>query len=149
MTGASALTRPEPLSIGRKLALSTEILVAYVRARRALRRRSLPAVAAAIRRSPASPDPGPGNAGQIWEGLYAAGLRLGAAVTRVLGVLPRDPRCLNTALVLSALLARRGIGATLVIGVRADPFAAHAWVEYGGRPLLPPASAPFERLLEV
>jgi len=52
-------------------------------------------------------------------------------------------------LVLTALMARRGVPAMIVIGVCPDPFAAHAWVEYRGRPLLQPATAPFERLLEV
>ncbi len=91
-----------------------------------------------------------GNPAPGWaEDPYGTGLRLGAAVTRLLGVLPRDPRCLQKSLVLTELLARRGIPATLVIGVRPDPFAAHAWVEHAGRPLLPPATAPFERLLEL
>jgi hypothetical protein len=149
MTSASALTRAEPLSVPRKLALSAEILAAYVRARRALRRRSLPAVAAAMRGTPGPADSGRADARLAREGACAAGIRLGAAVTRVLGVLPRDPRCLSHALVLSALLARRGIDATLVIAVRPHPFEAHAWVEHGGRALLPPARAPFQRLLEV
>jgi hypothetical protein len=51
--------------------------------------------------------------------------------------------------VLSALVARRAIASTVVIGIRADPYAARAWVEHGGRPLLPPASGRFERLPEV
>jgi hypothetical protein len=140
--GASALARPRQLSLGRKLALAAEILFAYARARRALRRQSLPVVAAAMRRSADRPREAP-------ETAYVSGLRLGAAVTRVMRVLPLDPRCLTASLVLTALLARRGIPATLVIAVRLDPFAAHAWVEHGGRPLLSPATAPFERLLEV
>jgi hypothetical protein len=37
------------------------------------------------------------------------------------------------------MLARRGIDSVLVIGVKMQPsFSAHAWVESGGRPLLPP-----------
>jgi Transglutaminase-like superfamily len=142
VTGVRAVAPPRQLSPGRKLALAAEILLAYARARRALRRRSLPAVAAAMRRSPDRPPIAP-------ESAYFTGLRLGAAVTRVLRALPCDPRCLTASLVLAALLARRGIPATLVIGVRPDPFAAHAWVEHGGQPLLPPAAAPFERLLEI
>jgi hypothetical protein len=130
------------LSVPRKLVLSAEILVAYVRARWVLKRHSLPAVAAAMRVPAAAHPP-------HRERAYPAGLRLGMAVTRVLGTLPQDPRCLTKSLVLSALLARRGIAATLVIGVRPEPFAAHAWVEHDGRPLLPPATAAFERLLEV
>jgi hypothetical protein len=142
VTGAGALVHRERIPAIRKFRLSAEILVAYARARRALRRRSLPAAAAAMRRS--------SDQGSCpCENAYGTGLRLGRVVTRVLGVLPRDPRCLSTSLVLTALLARRGIPATLVIGVRPDPFAAHAWVEHRGRPLLAPATAPFERLLEV
>jgi hypothetical protein len=130
------------MSLAEKLALAAEILVAYARARRLLKRRRLPEVAAAMRVAVATR---PSHR----EGTYTVGLRLSMAVTRVLGALPQDPRCLTKALVLSALLARRGIAATLVIGVRPDPFAAHAWVEHDGQPLLPAATAPFERLLEM
>lgn len=142
MTRVAALTPRQRLSKAQKLSLAAEIAVAYVRARRRLKSGSLRAIAVAMRAT-ARPQPVPSEDG------YAMGLRLGAATTRVLGALPRDPRCLTKSLVLTALLARRGIAATLVIGVRTDPFAAHAWVEQGGRPLLPPAPAPFERLLEV
>jgi hypothetical protein len=142
VTGAGALVHRERLSATKKFRLSAEVLVAYARARRALRRRSLPAAAAAMRRAS-------GQEYRPCEDAYETGLRLSRVATRVLGVLPSDPRCLRTSLVLTALLARRGISATLVVGVRPDPFAAHAWVEHRGRPLLPPATAPFERLLEV
>ena len=142
MTGAYSLARQERIPVVRKFGLSAEILVTYARARRAVRRRNLPAAAAAMRRfSDRAYCPA--------EDAYGTGLRLGRVVSHVLGILPHDPRCLTTSLVLTALLARRGIPATLVIGVRPDPFAAHAWVEYRGRPLLPPATAPFQRLLEV
>jgi hypothetical protein len=138
----SALARRQRLPAGSKFALSAEIVVAYARARLALRRESLPAAAAAMRRAP-------DEAGPDRDDAYETAQRLARAVTRALGVLPRDPRCLTRSLVLTALLARRGIPATLVIGVRPDPFAAHAWVEHRGRPLLPPATPPFERLVEV
>jgi Transglutaminase-like superfamily len=140
VTTASVLPRQQLSTLG-KLAMSIEILVAYGRVRRALRRQTLPTAAAAMRRCG-------GGMGSASENARM-GVRVGAAVTRVLGALPRDPRCLTKSLVLLALLSRRGIPATLVIGVRHDPFAAHAWVEHDGRPLLPPATAPFERLLEV
>jgi Transglutaminase-like superfamily len=140
--GENALSDRERLPAGQKLSLAAEIIVAYVKARRGLKSGGLGAVTAAMRGT-TKPPPVP------LEDSYATGLRLGAATTRVLGTLPRDPRCLTTSLVLTALLARRDIAATLVIGVRPEPFAAHAWVEQGGRPLLPPAPAPFERLLEV
>lgn len=142
MTSAGYSSRPERLSLQRKLVLSVEILVAYARARRVLGRRSLPEVVAAMRGKRTERH-------APREGADATGLQLAGAVTRVLGALPQDPRCLTSALVLTSLLARRGIAVTLVIGVRLDPFAAHAWVEHGGRPLLPPATAPFKRLVEV
>jgi transglutaminase superfamily protein len=48
------------------------------------------------------------------------------------------------------LLARRGIPATFVIGVKLEPdFEAHAWVESGGIPLLPPGEMAGGRLLEL
>jgi hypothetical protein len=80
----------------------------------------------------------------------AAGARLGRAVTRVLGPLPADSRCLMTSLVLCRLLARRGAAASLVIGVRGgSSFGAHAWVELDGHPLLPPNEGEFERLVTL
>ena len=106
--------------------------VAALRARKRLGRR---------RPCPGVPRSSPGCA---WE-----------AVARTLRLLPTDSRCLMRSLVLSALLARRGIDSSLVIGVRtAEAFGAHAWVEHEGRPLLPTGAsasgaAPFHRLVEV
>lgn len=142
MSGVSAVAPEERLSAVAKLFLTAEILAEYARARRAMRHRELLDAAEVVG------DAGDRAARCPYDS-YGAGLRLGAAVTRVLRALPRDPRCLAKSLVLTALLARRGIPSTLVIGVRSAPFAAHAWVEYDGRPLLPPATTPFERLLEV
>ena len=77
-------------------------------------------------------------------------LLLGRAVMRVLGLLPTDSRCLMRSLVLTGMLARRGVYAKVVIGVRADPsFAAHAWVEVDGRPVLPTDESTFQRLVEI
>jgi hypothetical protein len=51
---------------------------------------------------------------------------------------------------LTSLLARRGIGSTLVIGVTSEPeFLAHAWIECSGVPMLDPGSEPYSRLLEI
>ena len=73
--------------------------------------------------------------------LRSTGLRLGRAVERTLRRLPVDSRCLITALVLTRMLARRGIDSTFVLGVRATPsFGAHAWVERNGIALLPTTS---------
>jgi hypothetical protein len=79
-----------------------------------------------------------------------ASLRLGRAVVRVLEVLPADSRCLMRSLVLTGLLARRGVYATVVIGVRPSPrFAAHAWVEVDAIALLPSYEPEYERLTEI
>ncbi len=64
-------------------------------------------------------------------------------------LLPTDSRCLVRSLVLTRLLGRRGVPSSLVIGVMSEPqFAAHAWVEHGGAPLLSPGTG-FQRLVEV
>lgn len=51
---------------------------------------------------------------------------------------PAGTSCLKEALVLSRLLAQRGIPATLRIGVadQAGSFAAHAWMEQDGQVVL-------------
>ena len=78
------------------------------------------------------------------------GLRLGRAVGKTLGVLPADARCLIRSLVLTSLLAQRGIASSVVIGVKSEPeFGAHAWVESGGTPLLPPSEGEYSRLVEI
>jgi hypothetical protein len=121
--------------------LAFEILDAYMRARWALRRAEL-AEALEHLRGPAIL-PVPDNAAR-------AGVRLGRAVVRTLRPLPTDTRCLMRSLVLSRLLARRGVPATLVIGVsREHGFESHAWVEHDGVPLLPPGGPTFTRLLEL
>jgi hypothetical protein len=75
--------------------------------------------------------------------------RIGRAVERTLAALPFDGRCLVRSLVLTRMLARRGIDATFVLGVRAKPtFLAHAWLERDGVPLLP-TSPEFERIAEL
>jgi hypothetical protein len=77
-------------------------------------------------------------------------LRLGGAVSRTLAHLPSDSRCLVSSLVLSRLLERRGIDASVVVAIRSDPgFSAHAWVEHRGRPLLRPGDLGYERLVEL
>jgi Transglutaminase-like superfamily len=77
-------------------------------------------------------------------------LLFGRTVTGVLGYLPTDSRCLMRSLVLTAMLARRGVYSKVVIGVRPAPgFAAHAWVEIDGTPILPGDGATYRRLTEV
>jgi hypothetical protein len=53
-------------------------------------------------------------------------------------------------LVLSRLLTARAISSTLVIAAHAQPdFAAHAWLEHEGRPVLPPQGFNESKLVEI
>jgi hypothetical protein len=123
--------------------ISAEILVAYVELLRLVRDGDLTAMVAGARRTWFAPLPAPGE-----QEAHLTAVRMGRMVHRVLARLPTDKRCLITALVLLRVLAHRSIEARVVIGVRSDDrFRAHAWVEHGGRPVLP--SGAFERLLEV
>ena len=71
-------------------------------------------------------------------------------VARLLAHVPGDTRCLARSLVLTRLLAKRGIETKLVIGARTTPeFLAHAWVEYDGHPVLNPGDDSFGRLVEL
>jgi hypothetical protein len=122
--------------------LATEIVIAYLRAQRELRRRPITGVVERLRSTRSAAPPG---AGELEEAL-----RLGRAVSRTLTLLPGDTRCLRRSLVLLQLLTRRGIPARLVIAARTDPnFLAHAWVEHNGVPVLVPASDSFGRLVEL
>jgi hypothetical protein len=123
--------------------LAVEIFAAYVQARRALRRAPIAAVVAGLRLQ--SPAAAPSTADSLEEAL-----RLGRAVTRLLVHIPGDTRCLARSLVLTRLLAKRGIEAKLVIGARPQPeFLAHAWVEHAGDPVLDPGEDSFGRLVEL
>jgi hypothetical protein len=126
------------------VALVVEVLRTYVLTQWWLRRRGLPAAVSLTRTVECQPTD------VADSGSHACGLRLGHAVGRVLVALPTDTRCLARSLVLMRLLATRGVPASLVIGVATEPeFGAHAWVEHGGRPLLPAGGGRFERLLEL
>jgi hypothetical protein len=124
-----------------RVALAGEIVATYARVRWALRRRDVRAVLGDLRSPSAathSDDP------------VADGRRLGRAVQRTLAVLPTDSRCLMQSLVLTRLLARRGIDTRLVIAVRpGERFAAHAWVEHGEAALLPAGAPAFEELVTL
>jgi hypothetical protein len=131
------------LSVGARARLVWEILFAYVLVRRELRRAPISCVLGALRtRGRLEADRRSVEALQIAR-------RLGHAVCRTLGVLPGDTRCLVRSLVLTRLLARRGITAKLVIGARTAPdFSAHAWVECDGRAVLAPGDT-YGRLVEL
>jgi hypothetical protein len=136
---------PARLSVLGKTALVAEILLAYGRARATLARRGLKPTLARLRDSRRRD-----RRLDVAADEYLEGLRLGRAVVRVLRPLPVESRCLMRSLVLTRLLSRRGIGSTLVIGVRpGSDFGAHAWVESGDRPLLPPGHDEFQRLVDL
>jgi Transglutaminase-like superfamily len=123
--------------------LAAEIVVAYLRARRELRRAPIETVVERLR------ERGPAVGTQPAEGLREA-RNLGYAVGKAVRFLPGDTRCLRRSLVLLQLLARRGISAELVIGTRTEPdFLAHAWVEHEGQPVLPPGDDSFGRLVAL
>lgn len=130
------------LSTREKALLGAEVLDSYARGRWKLKRTGLrDAVAAqrAVTRQPTAIDDA-----------VASGRRLGRIVRKALSVVPADTRCLAQSLTLTRMLARRGIESRLVIGVRpGERFAAHAWVECDGRPLLPPGAGEYEELLTL
>jgi len=131
----------------RKVALASEILGLYARVRRHVRRGDIRDVVASIRSRPArrtqSFETGSAEA-------WPTAARLARAVTRTLGALPTETRCLAQSVVLLWLLSRRGIPSTLVIGAQTSPeFEAHAWIEHAGRPLLSPGSFADGRLVEI
>ncbi|HWD77214.1 MAG TPA: lasso peptide biosynthesis B2 protein [Solirubrobacteraceae bacterium] len=131
---------------GLKLALAAEIFAGYITARRLMLRHDIRDVVL-VMRPPGAP---PAANGREPEEAMLVARRLGYAVTRTLRKLPTDSRCLVQALVLSRLLSVRGIDSTLVIGARSGPeFAAHAWVEYAGEPVLSPAGFDESRLVEL
>jgi hypothetical protein len=120
-----------------------EILEAYFRTRRTLAAAPLATALARLRAVPrarASPPSDP----------LAEARRLAGAVERTLALVPGDTRCLTRSLVLTRVLARRGIPVRLVISARSDSgFLAHAWVEHDGRPLLAPGPNALHRLVEL
>lgn len=122
--------------------LAAEILRAYVLARRLLRRRTLPDTVAALRR-------GTGVAPSDITNL-ALGRHLAWATVRTITLLPANSRCLMQSLVLTRVMARRGLRSELVLSAAPGPeFEAHAWVEHAGQPLLLPGSDEHKPLLRV
>jgi Transglutaminase-like superfamily len=145
MRAPSAENPLGPFSGPAKAALVLEILVAYARVRWSLGRAGLPATLAAARTSRPDHAARPSLPGET-----VLGARLGRAVVRTLRLLPTDSRCLMRSLVLTSLLARRGLESAVVIGVVVDPeFAAHAWVERGDVPLLPTEGSGYARLVRL
>lgn len=129
-----------PLDVGAKLRLIAEILRTYVIVRWRMRGPDLRIVVAQLR----------GEGTTERQGDYPLARRLARAVARTLSFLPTDNRCLARSLVLDAMLARRSLESVVILAARAEPdFAAHAWVEHEGKPLLPPGEPGYQRLIEI
>lgn len=136
------------LSSSERVRLAVEIVCTYLRVRSAMSRSPIAVAVADLRGRPASDSPS--SATEAAPDALVEARRLGGAVTRTLALVPGDTRCLARSLVLTRLLATRGVPSTLVIGARAAPsFLAHAWVECVGVPVLPPGDGSFGRLVEL
>jgi hypothetical protein len=126
--------------------LAGEILVTYARVRRAIPKVTLPDLLEALRGGVLEPGVPAWKAAEE----HVVAVRLSRAVRRLLPRLPGDTRCLTQSLVLTALLARRGVGSRLLIAVApGEDFAAHAWVEHGGVSVLPAEGTGFGRLVAL
>jgi hypothetical protein len=142
VTRARDVATPARLAPVAKVRLAAEIVVSYVRGRWRLRRSGLRAAVAEQRAVGA-------RSHRAVDGVVV-GRRLGRAVQLTLALLPSDTRCLAQSLTLTRLLAARGVDSRLVIGVQpGERFAAHAWVEHAGVPLLPPGADRFEELVTL
>jgi hypothetical protein len=133
-----------PLTSVERARLAAAIVISYLHARRELRRAPIEAVVASLRSDGSLPVYHEGHCA------FEEAQRLGWVVARTLKLVPGDTRCLARSLVLTRLLARRGIPAKLVIAARSEPqFLAHAWVECDGKPVLSPGDGSFARLVEL
>ena len=149
LRAAELATLGGPFPLSTKLRLAAEVVVAFPRARIAARRQDDIREALVRLRGPV-PAAVPALDSGDGARMVFLGQRLGQAVARTMRYLPGDTRCLAQSLVLIHMLARRSIGSTLVIGVSPEGgFSAHAWVELGGRPLLPAREDVFRRLVEL
>jgi hypothetical protein len=140
VTGLATLPADRPIPVLAKARLVGEIVATYVLVRVVLRRRGLRGALDRLRDAPVTCDRSP----------VTPARRLGRVVTRTLEPLPADTRCLMRSLVLTRVLARRGIDTRLVIGVHpGERFAAHAWVEHDGAALLPTGGSDFDELVTL
>jgi hypothetical protein len=133
--------RLAPIGRTGKLGLIAEILRVYAVVRWRMRRSDIRTMVAELR----------GDAdGRPRGSNFPLARRLAKAVVRTLGFLPTDNRCLARSLVLDSMLTKRSLQSVLVLAARTEPtFAAHAWVEHDGVPLLPPGSDDYQRLIEI
>jgi hypothetical protein len=134
----------ERFSLSQKLRLALEILRSYVRMRLRLTHKDLPSILRDVRQQL----PSPVVEHSLDEVLTA--IRLGRAAARALAPLPFDSRCLVRSLVLSDLLARRGVASRMIIGVKTGAeFEAHAWIEVSGAQVVAGEAAEYDRLVEL
>lgn len=132
------------LARAQRVRLAGEVLATYARVRWVMREDDAERAVGRLRQSRAARADGLSEENEFlgaWRLAYAAG--------RVLRLLPTDSRCLFRSLTVMCMLDRRGMANRLIIAVRPKPFAAHAWVEVGGRPVLPDGEPGYERLLEL
>jgi hypothetical protein len=124
-----------------KARLACEIIASYILVRRSLRKLEFPQAVRSIRGVSAAQEKSSPEAALL-------GVRLGIVIERMFRIIPGDTRCLTRSLVLLRMLSRRGIAASVVLGVRSSPeFGAHAWVEHAGQPLLAPIESTGKQLL--
>lgn len=127
----------------RRALLAAEILATYVTVRRLLRHKTLPETVASLRDAPRV-------VRNEHEATLALGRHLAWATVRTITLLPSDSRCLMRSLVLTRLLARRGLHSTFVLSAAPGPqLEAHAWVEHAGEPLLLPADARHQHIVRL
>jgi hypothetical protein len=136
MTAAAAAIAP-PRWPPAKVRLGAEIAWTTLRVRRLVQRNDLPTALERCRAAVPEPAAAPSRDEVV---------RISRAVRRTIGVLPGDLRGLVASLVLIAVLARRGVAASLVVGRPRNGFGAHAWVEVDGLPALPAAKDKFAQL---
>lgn len=125
-----------------KARLALEIIGTYTAVRLLLRRRPTAEVVEMLRavRATARPDVAAVDLGQ----------HLAWATVKVISRLPGDSRCLSRSLVVTRLLARRGVDSTIVFSVRGgERFESHAWVEVDGTPVLAPGGAAHQELMRL
>jgi hypothetical protein len=136
-----------PLPPRRRVLLAFEILATYFWVRLRLFRTEFPTALIGMRDGGRPPEERLAHELRV---TYLRAARLARAVQRTLRFVPADGRCLMQALVLTALLARRGIYTKLLIGVnQGDEFQAHSWVEYSGYALLPDSQGIYHVLAEL
>ncbi len=128
--GVEAYLARERVPYRLRARLVVEVLATYVRVRRMLAGQDIVRVVAVLR-------DGEGDRLEP-ETAQRLARRLARPVVRTLRPLPVDSRCLMRSLVLIRMMARRGARCDLAIGAQSGTtFAAHAWVEHAGCPVLP------------